>query len=346
MTNKDLNLLLIEKFGELEQICNQTYDATHGVSVYIEKMDNSNYLDREEVPNWEYFFKKLKEIRHKRNKISHGEIAFTDVCASMEDLNFIIEFKKRILTKTDPLSILKKVEEERKSLSNKAPSNKAAFDKPSSSQATSNKNALNIALSNKPTSDKTSSNKSIYDKAPSSKATSNKTNQKEEKTPSTPSYINIPLKKKRKPVRTYVPKNHQEEKSVSKENITPSKNAEKQKKALEKASSKKTNTKKSDSQQITKKTKTTETKKNTVKNNPHLTRPSENQSLSVYSSSSKNTASKKSSSTKKSSHKKNSKKRTKKSKAQIYEDIFYSLAVFFVLAVIIFTIIIFVLKTR
>ncbi|MBO7254262.1 MAG: hypothetical protein J6V36_03060, partial [Clostridia bacterium] len=80
MTNKDLNLLLIEKFGELEQICNQTYDATHGVSVYIEKMDNSNYLDREEVTNWEFFFKKLKEIRHKRNKISHGEIAFTDNC--------------------------------------------------------------------------------------------------------------------------------------------------------------------------------------------------------------------------------------------------------------------------
>ncbi len=184
MTNKDLNLLLLEKFGELEQICNQSYNAMHGVSVYIEKMDNSNYIDRTEVPNWDYFFKKLKDIRHKRNRLSHGDVAFTDTCAEMDDLNFIIDFKKRILTKTDPLSIIGKITQEKKTQTTKPEVKYQTEERKEPSYTT-------VQLNQKTTRENP--------KKTVSEQKQEKTEQKQEKKRS-------PERKRPKPVRNYVPK--------------------------------------------------------------------------------------------------------------------------------------------
>ena len=110
MDNKNINIKLMEKFGELEQLCNQIYRDHHGVTIYIEEMKAINMNGEKNVPNWDRDLKKLIEIRDKRNKLSHGEVQFDKKWASKEDVEYAERFKKRILNQTDPLSTNKRAE--------------------------------------------------------------------------------------------------------------------------------------------------------------------------------------------------------------------------------------------
>ena len=103
MSNKELNTLLIEHFGNLERLCNQIYENKHGVTSYIEHMERIN-------PNkFSLHIKRLKSVRHKRNNLSHGEVSFNEPYANEEDIKYIIDFRKSILSQTDPLTIYRKM---------------------------------------------------------------------------------------------------------------------------------------------------------------------------------------------------------------------------------------------
>ena len=69
-----LNAEFVEKFGELEKLCSDIYGQKHGVSCYIDDMMSKN--GERVVLNWDYYLKRLKDVRYKRNKITHGEISF------------------------------------------------------------------------------------------------------------------------------------------------------------------------------------------------------------------------------------------------------------------------------
>ncbi len=97
MSNYELNVKLIEAYGALEQLCNQIYNEQHGVSSYIEDMCK-NGLDNTSS------YKTLKEMRYKRNQLSHGEISFDCQFAYIEDVEFLISFKDKILNQTDTLA--------------------------------------------------------------------------------------------------------------------------------------------------------------------------------------------------------------------------------------------------
>ncbi len=97
MSNYELNAKLVECYGSLEQLCNQIYNVQHGVTAYIDDM-NKNGL------NNTYSYKMLKEIRYKRNQLSHGEIDFGYSFACKEDIEFIITFKQKIINQNDPLT--------------------------------------------------------------------------------------------------------------------------------------------------------------------------------------------------------------------------------------------------
>ena len=100
-----LNLQLVEKFGELEKLCNEIYDDKHGVTLYIEDMKNSSPRARGLAPYWDYSLNKLKEVRHKRNCLSHGEVSFSTPYAEKEDIDFILEFKNRLINNSDPIAL-------------------------------------------------------------------------------------------------------------------------------------------------------------------------------------------------------------------------------------------------
>lgn len=116
-----LNTELVEKFGRLEKLCNEIYGTVHGVTNYIDEMtrccDGRIY-----VSEWDNYIVKLKEIRHKRNQISHGKVSFSEPYATYEDVAFAENFRNLILIQKDPLTIYRR----EKRAKNKTESVKAA----------------------------------------------------------------------------------------------------------------------------------------------------------------------------------------------------------------------------
>jgi len=108
---KDTNYELIEKFGSLEKICNQIYGEKHGVTAYIDDMAKNNDFGEVYVCGWSDFLQGLKDVRHKRNQLSHGDVPFASDYAQEDDLKFIDNFHELILTQNDPLTILRKEHE-------------------------------------------------------------------------------------------------------------------------------------------------------------------------------------------------------------------------------------------
>ena len=108
MKQTELNTALVESYGELEQLCNQIYGTHHSVTNYIDDMYSLNLPGQNMVDNWNYYLKRLKEVRYKRNKLSHGEVGFGEKWAEKEDIEFIINLKNSIIKQTDPLSVLRK----------------------------------------------------------------------------------------------------------------------------------------------------------------------------------------------------------------------------------------------
>ena len=108
MNCKDTNYELIEKFGSLEKICNQIYSEKHGVTAYIDDMTENNDLGEVYVRGWSDFLQALKDIRHKRNQLSHGDVPFSSNYTQKDDLKFINDFHELILTQNDPLAVLRK----------------------------------------------------------------------------------------------------------------------------------------------------------------------------------------------------------------------------------------------
>ncbi len=102
MPYTDLNAELVEEFGSLERLCDQIYNARHGVTCYINDMESTYGGSR--IENWNQDLKQLKDIRHKRNNLSHGEVSFSSPWATEEDIDFVVDFRDRIINCNDPLS--------------------------------------------------------------------------------------------------------------------------------------------------------------------------------------------------------------------------------------------------
>ncbi len=107
MSNLKLNTKLVEEFGNLEQICNRNYNAKHGVTEYINEMESLSASGKRKPEGWYDSLKSLKTIRHKRNKLSHSEVSFSDELATKEDIKFLTNFQESLLNRTDPISLYK-----------------------------------------------------------------------------------------------------------------------------------------------------------------------------------------------------------------------------------------------
>jgi len=108
MNYQELNIALMESFGDLEQLCNQLYDDYHGVTCYIEHMEQLDDKGCRYVDDRDDCYQQLVHVRHKRNKLSHGEVSFSSQYAEKEDVLFVREFRESILNTTDPISRLRK----------------------------------------------------------------------------------------------------------------------------------------------------------------------------------------------------------------------------------------------
>ncbi len=111
----ELNAKLVEEFGNLERLCNQIYNTQHGVTSYIDDMECA-YNSNTYVTSWERELKQLKNVRHKRNQLSHGEVSFGAPCAKQEDIDFIMNFRNSILRSSDPLALYRRLSQPKSTL--------------------------------------------------------------------------------------------------------------------------------------------------------------------------------------------------------------------------------------
>ena len=104
----NLNLIFLEEYKQLDKLCSELYDGQPGVTSYINEMKNVNWNDARDIPNWKSDLNELKRLRHIRNHLAHTEGAFDEKLCTNEDVNWIKDFRNRILKQTDPLALLQK----------------------------------------------------------------------------------------------------------------------------------------------------------------------------------------------------------------------------------------------
>lgn len=104
----NLNLIFLEEYKQLDKLCSELYDGQPGVTSYINEMKNVNWNDAREISNWKSDLSDLIRLRHIRNHLAHTEGAFDEKLCTSEDVNWVKDFRNRILKQTDPLALLQK----------------------------------------------------------------------------------------------------------------------------------------------------------------------------------------------------------------------------------------------
>lgn len=104
----NLNLIFLEEYKHLDKLCSELYDGQPGVTSYINEMKNVNWNDARDIPDWKSDLNELKRLRHIRNHLAHTEGAFDEKLCTNEDVNWVKDFRNRILKQTDPLALLQK----------------------------------------------------------------------------------------------------------------------------------------------------------------------------------------------------------------------------------------------
>lgn len=96
---------IIVEFKNLEKLCNELYGAPHGVTLYINEMQQQPEYSVQSVPGWYSDLAGLRRVRHIRNILVHEPDY--DIQYSGSDIEFIRDFCQRILYRQDPLALLR-----------------------------------------------------------------------------------------------------------------------------------------------------------------------------------------------------------------------------------------------
>ena len=109
---QNLNGEFFDEYKNLDNICRDIYgrsaDNKLGVTLYLEDMDKNYSIGYFRIHNWEYDYRKLKKIRNLRNELAHSSHSFNLQLCTQDDVYYIKNFKQKILTQSDPISLLHK----------------------------------------------------------------------------------------------------------------------------------------------------------------------------------------------------------------------------------------------
>lgn len=103
MNNMILDFL--EAYKSLDELCKQILSSDKGISKYIDEM-NYERQGHMIVTCWEKDYKQLKKMRWIRNQLVHETNSFQDKLVDVEDIEWLKNFRTRILECTDPFSLL------------------------------------------------------------------------------------------------------------------------------------------------------------------------------------------------------------------------------------------------
>ncbi len=102
----NLNYIFFEEFKSLDKLCGELYKEKYGITYYINDMKAVSENIYQNIPDWNFDLKSLKHIRHIRNNLAHSEGAFNEEVCTQADIDWIKDFHNRILSQSDPISVL------------------------------------------------------------------------------------------------------------------------------------------------------------------------------------------------------------------------------------------------
>ncbi len=103
---ENLNYVLFEEFKRLDKLCEEIYNAKHGITNYINDMKSTSLYNYRHIPKWNTDLEQLIRLRNIRNQLAHSEGAFYQETCTQQDIDWIQNFHKRILEQSDPLAML------------------------------------------------------------------------------------------------------------------------------------------------------------------------------------------------------------------------------------------------
>lgn len=102
----ELDMELLDEFKWVDAICRDMFTSQHGVSEYINRMEQTSPHMQCSIPSWDNDYRMLKRICWLRNQVAHT-VAVTD--CTVGDVEYLRNFHDRLLVQQDPLAILEKV---------------------------------------------------------------------------------------------------------------------------------------------------------------------------------------------------------------------------------------------
>lgn len=116
----NINIEFFDEYKRLDKLCSDMYGkSSGGVTSYINDMESVSSSEVQKILDWNSTYNKLKSLRHIRNQMAHGEGSFDDYVCSYDDIEWLRNFRNKIMNVSDPLAIYRNNIKMKKQLQNK-----------------------------------------------------------------------------------------------------------------------------------------------------------------------------------------------------------------------------------
>lgn len=106
---ENTNIIFFDEYKKLDKLCSEMYGKNSGgVTCYLNDMIAVPVMQRNRIPEWNQTYDRLRELRHIRNQMAHGEGSFEDYPCSEEDVLWLFEFQSKIMHISDPLAVYRR----------------------------------------------------------------------------------------------------------------------------------------------------------------------------------------------------------------------------------------------
>ena len=106
---ENTSVIFFDEYKKLDKLCSEMYGKNSGgVTCYLNDMMAVPVMQRNRIPEWNQTYDRLRELRHIRNQMAHGEGSFEDYPCSEEDVLWLFEFRSKIMHISDPLAVYRR----------------------------------------------------------------------------------------------------------------------------------------------------------------------------------------------------------------------------------------------
>lgn len=100
------NYEFFEEFTKLNKTCVSVYQAEEGTLGYLEQMRSVSTVGADLVPHWIENLEQLHRYRTVYQALCQSPDAFEECLCTREDVDWIVEFRNKIMDRKDPMAQL------------------------------------------------------------------------------------------------------------------------------------------------------------------------------------------------------------------------------------------------